>query len=280
MMFTLKNAIQTISVVLTLMPWNPSFASLVICIYHNNQIYLGSDSLVHGEGGEKNFNTPKIFPIADTCWVSITGNYGSTFRDTKTGSIISRIILPLELGQICRDLNATNQPLEYKIITVAKQFGSKYIDYFRKMLSIGKDPRKIEATRLYFVGYDPSTKSFFGKSCLFQGTNQAALETRFVRNSKNNLTDFSFQGEDHFLPALLTSSDEIFIKLRSDDLKRTMSQLWRPDSVVSDESVTNLMLEMFSLQKAKASSTGHDKGFIGEPYVIYKITTEQTTKIH
>ncbi len=279
-MFTLKNAIQTFSVVLTLMPWNPSFASLVICIYHNNQLYLGSDSLVHGEGGEKNFNTPKIFPIADTCWVSITGNYGSTFRDTKTGSIISRIILPLELGQICRDLNATNQPLEYKIITVAQQFGSKYIDCFEKRLSTGEDLRKIEDTRICFVGYDPSTKSFFQKTRLFQGTKQAPLETKFERNSKINDPVFSFQGEDNFLPALLTSSDEIFIKLRSDDLKRTMSQLRRPDSVVSDESVTNLMLEMFSLQKAKASSTVPDKGFIGEPYVIYKITTEQTTKIH
>lgn len=279
MILTLKNAIRAVSVVLTLMPWCPSFASLVICIYYNNQIYLGSDSLVHGQGGEKDFNTPKIFQIADTCCVSITGNYGSTFRDTKTASIVLQIILPLELEKICRDLNSTHQPLEYKINTVIQQFGLKYVDCFRKLLSIGEDPRKIEDTRICFVGYDPLTKSFFQKSCLFRGTNQAALETRFERNSTSSEPYFSFQGEDHFLTALLTSSDDMFMKLRSDAFKRTMSQLVRFDSFVSDDSVANLMLEMFSLHKTNAASTGSDKGFIGEPYVIYKITSEQTSKI-
>lgn len=280
MILTSKNTILAASIVLTFIAWSPSFASLVICIYHNNNIYLGSDSLVHGEGQEKDFNTSKTFQITDTCLVSITGTFGSNFRDSKTGQVISQISLPSELGKICRDLNATNLPLEYRIDAVVRQFGLKYIEYFRKMLSIGEDPQKIEATRLYFVGYDLSTKSFFGKSCLFHGTNQAAMETRFVRNSKNNLTDFSFQGEGNFLPKLLTSSDDMFLKLSSDDLKRTMNQLSRPNSVVSDDSVINLMLEMFSLHKANASSTGSDKGFIGEPYVIYKITSEQTLKIH
>jgi len=281
MTLSYRKLILVVLAVLTAIGGQTAFASLAICIYHDQRIYIASDSLVHGIG-EKDFKAPKIFPIGNTTWVSITGYYGSTVRDRKTGQAVSRIFFPIELGRICKEANASKQlvTLEDKINSINQRFALIYSEGLDTLLSTKVDPRTIEATRLYFVGYDPSTKSFFGKSYLYQGKGRPTIETRFVRNADNNEPDISFQGESHFLSRLLTSSDSAFTTLRSENLNKTFSQLLMPDSIVTDQDVKNFILELFNLHKLHAASVGPDKGLIGEPYHIYKIMSDKTMKIH
>lgn len=268
------------TIVLIFMAWQAANASLVIYIYQNHKMYIAGDSLTHGSGSELDFYTPKVFKLSDTCCVAISGDFGYAFKDEKSGHVIEKIIYPFELGKICGDLQTSDASVWDKIQTVVLQFGAKYNGCISKAIQAELDLTSLKGTQLLFVGYNPVKKNFFYKTCLFKGTDPVTVEPKYENELKHNLTSISFQGEDHFLTTLMRSAEPKYIKLKSANFKSTWKKLNTEGAKVSDQTITNFMIEMFNLHKTNAAALGLDKGWVDEPYIIYKITKEKALQIH
>jgi hypothetical protein len=219
----------------------------------------------------------KVFSVANTCCVSIANNYGGFVRDEATGRI-SLLFLPKELESACNEMRQSTEPLQNTITNFLAGFKSKYDDYMRRQLLDGTTNQDT-STRLVFWSYDDSRKIFFGSSYLFKGTNHTVLETVFERGTNSVGGPLSFQGEDSFLPGFIRSEDKQMAALRSEEFTKTITAILA-ESPLAEDRVVNCMLEMFRLHKAYAPLFSSEKGWIGEPYVIYKITKEKTVQLH
>jgi hypothetical protein len=262
--------IYTVGILLLLL-CQSSFATLEICIYNNNALYIGSDSLV-----TQNTNrilTEKVFKIADTCCLTIADNFGSLVRDGKTGRI-SLCFFPEEIQSIANYSRLSKAPLQNSISNFVVAFGYKYRNWMQTKLQEGGEL----TTRLTFWSYDKTNGDFFGSSCLFDGTNHVELETVFARGTRHIGPSVWFQGEQHFLPDLILSKKKPLADLRSDELAKNINAALM-ESPMSEQAIVQCMLEMFRLHKKYAASFSTDKGLIDEPYVIYKITKETVIKI-
>jgi hypothetical protein len=267
---------------LTIFPYRSLMASLVICIYHNDELYVASDScstFVPKTGTVNDpvmqFQTKKIFKVTDTCCVSITGDFGMSLSNQITGQM-SKTFLPNELENICSNLNLAAEPLQSDIATVISRFNVRYSDYVNQVLATRGNSKDINGTRICFWGYDGSTHEFFGSSCYFNGTNDIILEAAFDSASSPNY--IGLQGEDAFLPSMIREPEK-FAELHSDEFSKTIKGIYR-GTPVSEESMMNCILEMFHLHKTYAAQMSSDKGWIGEPYMIYKIADKGLVNIH
>jgi hypothetical protein len=267
---------------LTIFPYHSLMASLVICIYNNNELYVASDScstvvpkIETINSPVMQFQTKKIFKVTDTCCVSITGDFGMSLSNQITGQM-SKIFLPNGLETVCSNLNLAAEPLQSDIATVISRFNVRYSDYVNQALATGGNSKDINGTRICFWGYDGSTHEFFGSSCYFNGTNDIILEAAFDSASSPNY--IGLQGEDAFLPSVIRGPEK-FAELHSNEFSKTIKDIYR-GTPVSEASMMNCILEMFHLHKTYAAQMSSDKGWIGEPYVIYKITDKGLVNIH
>jgi hypothetical protein len=85
-------------------------------------------------------------------------------------------------------------------------------------------------------------------------------------------------GETRFMHALL--HEKQLHDLGSSNLWNVIQEVSNPDGYISQEQTVNCLLEMFQLHKANAARLQPDEGRIGEPYIIYKITTNGTVQLH
>lgn len=267
---------------LILFPYHSLMASLVICVYQNNELYVASDScstIVPKAGTTDvpvtHFQSKKIFKVADTSCVSITGGFGNSLTDQNNGQT-SVVFLPNELENICNNLNSKTGQLQSDIATTVLRFNMRYSNYVNHALAAGVNNKDIDGTRICFWGYDDSTRVFFGLSCFFQGTNSMVLEPAF--DSASTPVYIGIQGEDTFLPSIIREPDK-FAELRSDEFNKTIRDI-SAGIPVSEERMINCILKMFYLHKTYAAQLSSDKGWIGEPYVIYKITDKDLVKIY
>src|SRR5437899_9598136 len=65
----------------------PLLATLIISIYHGNELYIAGDSLLvtHAAGEEKRLHQKKVFKIDKTCCVAISGLSAQDFIKGSTG---------------------------------------------------------------------------------------------------------------------------------------------------------------------------------------------------
>jgi len=254
-------------------------AGLVICVYHNHEMYVGSDSLsLPGAAGDA-FRSRSIFKVADTCCVTYSGYYGPTLKSAKTGKE-SRILFPAELEEICGDVRPAPGPLQGKIDRILALFGERYHEFLDRMKSEGATNGDVggAAVRIAFMGFDGSKQAFFGASYRFSGTNRTVLETVFERNSTNNLGSLSFQGETRFLGALMSGEKKV-AQLPSENFRKTVADIYT-EVPIPEQRLTDCMLEIFRLQKSYSASLGYDEGSIEEPYTLCKITTNGIVLVH
>jgi len=115
-------------------------ATLVISIYNNDAIYLGSDSLVsHLNGTAEKRRVRKVFTLDKTCSVSIVGLNGGPVGDIYTGRL-TNISIAAVLGSTCKHLLASEEPLQSKITNVLSRVGSAYKDYNLRRLQKTGNP--------------------------------------------------------------------------------------------------------------------------------------------
>ncbi|MGA3283343.1 MAG: hypothetical protein ABSD57_02640 [Verrucomicrobiota bacterium] len=132
---------------------------------------------------------------------------------------------------------------------------------------------------LYFTGYDPSGKGFFGSWCIFNSSNHTeSLESVFADDLGVSAGHFSTVGENVFFYDLANMPSQ-FAALHANELSETLRQIIR-GSPLPEETIEKSLLEMFRLHKTYAALLNYDKGLIDEPYIIYKITREKTVQLH
>lgn len=254
--------------------------SLVVCACRSDAMFLASDSLtaVTGNVSELEHLGPhtssKIFKVTDTCCAAVTGGFGHFFTQKNAG-IAFRVYLPDALEAICKNVSTAQIPLSNAMSAVTAQFGMAHANYIHWGTKAGLRPEDIEPTRLSFWGYAKLEKRFFGASCLFAGTNDVILTRQF--DSSQTPVYIAVQGEGTFLPSVIRDPDRL-PNLRSNEFSRTVKDFYSLNPV-SEERMVNFLLEAFEMQKKYASQFSSDKGWIGEPYVIYRINTEGITKI-
>ena len=82
-----------------------------------------------------------------------------------------------------------------------------------------------------------------------------------------------FQGETHFLPALLYNDLKPLVHLKSDEFNGIYESIMS-EVPITDAQAISCILQLFSFHKTYASTNFTDKGQIDDPYVIFKITKE------
>src|SRR5689334_2166393 len=86
-------------------------ATVIITLYHQGAVYVGSDSLV--VNGTNKFYHPKIFQVSPTCCSAIGRCYGGFIPTGRPGKH-TPIYLPLEIQKLCNDNFQTVEPLAEK----------------------------------------------------------------------------------------------------------------------------------------------------------------------
>ncbi len=260
--------------------FQPAMASLVIAVYSNDQIYLASDSLSVMSGYETNkeshLNSKKIFKVSSNCCASITGAFGAEFVNVSSNQKFG-LDLPGALGHACDDACKTTNNLEERINNIIGQFSDNHSQFIRLECYAGKRTNGVEGTRVCFWGYDTAKDRFFGSSYLFDWTNDVVASQAF--DSKHiDRYYIGIQGEDNFLPSVIINNGAN-IKLRSAGFSKTLQDLNSTNSV-SDQQMVSLIIEMFQLHKKYACQLSSDKGWIDEPYLIFKITKNSVVELN
>jgi hypothetical protein len=214
-------------------------------------------AFVHRLDGDKEFTSCKVFPLDKTCCVSITGTYGADFWRERQGQrkALGRVFIPNQVDKICQELAATNQPIDIKICSVINRLYPIYLGLDALISQARGTNLDDNATRLVFMGYDPSKEVFFEKTCEFDGTNKPILETRFERHLSTSTPELSFQGEEGFFRALFSHRDERLRNLPSDECERTFTDLYAPNRIISDKRVILRFILSFALLSSKSSKT-------------------------
>ena len=268
--FVVASLIET---VICLFTSAPAEASLVICVYNSNAVYIASDSLVAEAHGAMKYQSEKVFKLGETHMVGVTGQYGSDFIDDRTRKPICTVNLLSDLETQCKLLCSTTNSLEAKIQTIMNVLATNSAIYAR-LCSLAQNPN--DGIALFFTGYDESNQRFFGSYSHMRGTSQPTLAAEF--DSRTNSTSIYFLGEDRFLGTLLRNPERLPSVGQSQGVVETLEHLNHGLPVAEDRLVNSLM-EMFALHKTYASTYTTDKGWIGEPYVIYRITKKGISKL-
>ena len=253
-----------------------AFASIVICVYNNGAIYLAADSRVTAVAKTANTisATPKLLKFQKTCCAAITGNYGSDFYSKDTGKLIADINLLTELRIICeRDYSSTER-LTFRIKSVCNTLSESYAGFTELCRLTGL---KADGASLMFAGYDNERTNFFVSVYYIGKTNNPPFVEVF--NSGTSSTYLGVMGEDAFLGAVLFSPQDLPNKVeQSDELRVVLSSI-RLGVPISESRMKQTILALFELHKKYATSMSADKGWIGEPYLIYEITKTEVKQL-
>ncbi len=258
-------------------------ASLVITAYRDQVVYVASDSLVSGLDGTPQSHAKKTFQMGDTCLVSWTGFARWTPADKVSATAGPAPSIYAALKKLCRECNSSREPLAAQRDQILREITGQYGDCMRCALSNGVSPDHLNAEALAgalsFAGYDPSSKAFFSQTYYFQGTNDVSAQTDFNIGPNVTGASVSFQGEFHFLSALVYGHDKKLTDLCPRKYRRDIGELLAPQTPIPEQRLVDCLLEMFRLHKQHASRLGYDKGAIGEPYRVYRVTKEKITQI-
>jgi hypothetical protein len=280
-----RKQIAAVLLLLFLAVHQSALGSLVIMLYHKDTMYLASDSLGTSFAyddpshvlGEASHSVQKISRISEHCCAAITGFAGHGI-ESKSGKLLISLDVPKSLGRLCA-LEATNSAsLDEKMESIATKLNSEYCAFFKNGAQITGSAYEHDPTRLQFAGYNTEKRCFFVKSCVLDGTNSVHPELVKEYRGATDPNCFSLQGEARFLQTLMSGDQPELIKLLSPEFTDTAAELIT-DKTVSDGSVTNLILEMFRLHKENSARLGYDKGQIGPPYRIFKMTTEKIVEL-
>ncbi len=253
-----------------------SVGSLVITIYHDQAIFIGSDSLaVSMATGERVQSVQKIFRVSSNACAAITG-----FAVLKLGGLPGRPAYSLNivdaLEKLCEREADAPVSTEAKIALIASDLNLRCKFFFDDpaiKIPAGNDAGK---TRIQFAGYDPDQKRFFVKSFIPGVADAPQFDIAYEfggKKEKAGSFPLSFQGEARFLSELMSHHAGLW-SLVSSDFAKTIDRLNSPRKV-PDYMIKNCMLEMFYLHRQNAARYDLDKGLIGPPYHVFKITRDK-----
>lgn len=254
-----------------------SFGSLVIMIYHNEAMYVAGDSAVTSAATMKRSgSTQKVYPFGENCCAAMTGFAGNlTKKEGEEGFSTS---LSDELRQECARQATNSVPLDQKVASIATAMNQTFTRYHNL---IGKDPGtkgKGGETMMAFFGYDAAKDCFFTSQCLLGQTNTVDIKRVREYRGPNNGAPFFMQGEYRFLQAALAGATPQLQGLVFNKFRYTFQWLESADPM-DDVTMTNLILKLYALHTDNSVRMGYNRGTVGPPYDIFKITKQKVTEL-
>jgi hypothetical protein len=258
-------------------------ASLVATLYRNQVVYVAGDSAMTDPSDlTRKPNATKIFPLADTCCACWTGIAEMALTNPVTGGPIA-LSIPARLEELCRDLSSTTGPLTNKINRLVTDITSRHYACMKEVLESGAISREtlraLGSLQLQLVGYDPTGEVFFSRTYTYQGTNDTIVTTNFEYRCGTVRGHLHTEGETTFFSGLVLGMDRKLRNLCPKEFRKDIQQLPSATPAISDQRVAECLWEMFRLHKLHAFRLGYARGCIGEPYLVFKITTNAITQI-
>lgn len=251
-----------------------ALGTLIIGLFNVNSLYLASDSLAVASDSN---NVPKysetcqkLFKVTDGVYASMSGVLAWQPEEARV-SFIS--ILTNQIG-----LNKLVSPTINQISNIVCGFNDAYQI---AVASMPLDANVDQGTTITFWGYDKFNGFLFFKNFLFAPrirTSTTANAYTMVPYDPNNKCQHRFEGEVQF-PELLIANNVKITNIVSPDFINLLNEFTN-GAVLKNDQAKTFMTDIFKLSKKWTTTYTSDKGLVGEPWVIYKITTNGTVRLN
>ncbi len=273
-----ERAILSAILVLLSAATQSSLASLVIVLYNNQGLYIGSDSAITSlETGKRIGSARKTVRIAENCCVAITGSAGYDI-ETVWGKPFASLNFSKLLEQLSAQQLTHPASLDHKIVSVATGLNQAFCSLRTNGWGRLSTTDSLLPTCLHFAGYSTQNGCFFVDGCLLDGTNAAHVEPVKKFRGDYDPNPILLQGEATFLQALLSGEKPELLRRVSPEFTDTATGI-RSGQSVPDGRITSFILEMFRLHATYSAQFGYDKGYVGPPYQIFKITKDNVVEL-
>ena len=239
---------------------------MVIAVFRENALYVAEDS--------------QVMVTKDSDFVPTTGRksfLSSTNSCITVTALVGteKISFPDLMENIFTNSYRPSLSLEVVFKDSINQFYAKhYLPAARGVSS------KTKSTRISLWAYDSSRQTFIGYTCRLDESDKPKVETLLQIGETNNFSgQVMLQGETEFLNAVLHGNKTNFTSLvhaefqgRVKNLRETLVGLQRIDA-----EVVATIVELFELHIQHAKRLTSDNGWVGPPYTVYKITTNQAS---
>jgi hypothetical protein len=248
-------------------------------VRHNgNEIYMASDGVVSSDTDDHlNEKHIKCFPTSVTSCVGLAGFSGLDFAATTRQSAI-RLDLLLELERMSSEQVALHKPFLESVTNITTCFLSSYNSIMQLKDDRVKNARTgAGPTILEFMGYDTHTATYIHVSARFWATNstEASLHIDSISPSY-----FYLIGVQDFLMATLSGKYANLKSLMPKELRQRLGDLAASDKQMDSPTVNATVLQLFAFHRKYAKQYGYPDGNVGPPYVIYRISTTNVTRIY
>lgn len=252
-------------------------ASLVICVATSKGVYIGADSLASQPTpfGTNFYNiTNKMMVLSTNAVVAITGDYGDPGFDTNGRP--DKAQFPFMLQNLCDQLSTNNRPWTGNVSTLVSQFAQVRAAFPPRHFTT--DPADDDGgTGTVITGYDESKKAFVTLYCAFRDGRDPELQECLRCDDIVYSSGIQLLGENKFLTSFLNDRLK-YAGLCSPGLTQNLSDI-HSNKPISEERAISVILELFRLHKENSRRLGFDKGWIGPPYVIYKISKDGVVRL-
>jgi hypothetical protein len=256
-------------------------ATLIIILRHNDDLYVASDSVLSYARQKKSEKYTKCFPASKTGCVAISGYGGANGTiETTSNQIVFDSRFPQKLDEMAKEEQAKHELFSDSVTNILNRFAPVYKSLMELQLSIANNAtnrERFDDTDIYFVGYDSSSTSFCQITARFPPLppHNFVLERLAIPTSS-----IHFIGEYGFLSALMRGDDPRLKPLKSAALLRGLSPLPVVSSDLQAKTISDAILQLYGLHTKYSKRYNYDDGLVGPPYVIYRVSTNEVTRVY
>jgi hypothetical protein len=251
----------------------PAKGTLIMAFCNGDNLYLGSDSLEKTLDSSYTNHVEKIRLVGEECCFSITGI--ATYNvPAKVRGRILHFDCPSEMERAFRETQLQRYPLRIAITNTVRVFEGAYKAFCAEAIAGGTT--NLDKAVFTFWGYDNHSDSFLGLSWATEGTNHGIFQITF--DSRTNAGNLFLQGECDFLSGFIQNHNDFPTVELSANSKKTWDKIAFRQPV-SEEEIVSEMVELFAVHKKYAVQFSSDHGFIGEPYVVWRLRKNGAKKV-
>jgi hypothetical protein len=254
-------------------------ATLIIALRRNDYLYVASDSVLSRDGQKIQDKYIKCFPASETSCVGISGNGGADGTiQTTSNRFTFDLHFPQKLEAIAAEEYAKHQLSSDSATNILNRFSLVH----KSLISILEtndyytNHERLE-TDIYFFGYDISAAAFYKSTARFP---PFAPYTFNFRKESFPDSSISFIGEYGFLTGLMRGDDPRIKSLKSKALIAALSPSASADKDMQAKMISRAILQLYALHTKYTKRYNYDDGLVGPPYVIYRISTNDVTRIY
>lgn len=256
-----------------------SNATLIIVVRQNDALYVASDSALSRARQKKADKYLKCFPAGETCCVAISGFAGADGTiETTSNRMTFDLRFPQQLERIGAEEYARHELFSDSVTNILNRFQPVYRSFINLIETNSiTNHEPFDETDIYIIGYDTAAAEFCEAKARFRPIAPYTFTFGKVSIPASNV---AFKGEYGFLGALMRGDDPRLKPLKS---KALMSALSPPSSATKDvqaKTICGGILQLYALHTKYAKRYNYDDGLVGPPYVIYRIGTNNVTRIY